>query len=76
MDNKDFEYPDNYPFPDPAWDYAGVHLEAYRAKDKVAKTIRYVGSLEQSSPKDDVHLIAEFETAITYLQGAIALLKS
>ena len=76
MTNKDFEYPENYPVPDPAWDYAGVNLQAHRAKDKLAKTIRYVGSLEESSPKDDAHLIADFETAITYLQGAIALLKS
>ena len=76
MTNKDFEYLENYSVPDPARDYAGVHLKEYRAKDKLAKTIRYVGSLEESSPKDDAHLIADFETAITYLQGAIALLKS
>lgn len=76
MTNKDFEYPENYPVPDSAWSYAGVHLEAYRAKDKLWEAIRYVGSLEESSPKDDAHLIADFETVITHLQGAIALLKS
>ncbi|MCC5670617.1 hypothetical protein LC653_44335 [Nostoc sp. CHAB 5784] len=72
MTNKDFEYPENYPVPDPAWSYAGVHLEAYRAEDRLVKAIKYVSSLEESNPGDDAHLIAEFETVITHLQGAIA----
>ncbi|MBW4455821.1 MAG: hypothetical protein KME55_25705 [Nostoc indistinguendum CM1-VF10] len=50
MTNKDFEYPENYPVPDPAWDYAGVHLEAYQAKDQLNKAIKYVSSLKRAAP--------------------------
>lgn len=69
-------YPENYPVPDPSWDYAGVHLEAYRIREKIDKSIKYVSALENGSPEGDAYLIAEFEAAITQMQGVIALLKS
>lgn len=76
MDNKQFDELQNYPYPDPAWDYAGPHLEIFRTIKQAQKALAYISDLENAESNKDKALIEMLELTQQHLSSAISLLKS